>query len=61
MELGMTPTALAEKIVLEYLGLGRTMSLVEKIRGLDKKYGRMAGELRRIEKDIAYVMRVCRG
>jgi len=56
-ELGMTPTALAKEIVLEYLGLDETVSLAEKVRELDKKYERMARELRRIEKDLAYIMR----
>lgn len=56
-ELGMTPTALAKKIVLEYLGLDEAVSLAEKVRELDKKYERIARELKRIEKDLAYVMR----
>jgi len=57
-ELGMTPTVLAKKIVLEYLGLDETVSLAEKVRELDEKYERITRELRRIEKDLAYVMRI---
>ena len=57
-ELGMTPTALAKKIVLEYLGLDETLNLAERIHELNKKYERITRELRRIEKDLAYVMRI---
>lgn len=56
-ELGMTPTALAKRIVLEYLGLDESVSLAEMVRELGEKYKRMARELRRIEKDLAFVMR----
>jgi len=33
------------------------MSLVEKVRELDEKYERIAKEIRRIERDLAYVTR----
>jgi len=54
-ELGMTPTALAKKIVLDYLGLDDTLSLAEKVRELSEKYDRLVKELSRIEKELAYV------
>ena len=57
-ELGMTPAALAKKIVLGYLGLDETLSLVERIRNLEERYERIVKELGRIEKDLAYVMRI---
>jgi len=60
-ELGMTPTALAKRMVLEELGLTEGASIVEKVRELEEKYERIAKEVGRIEMDLAYVMRIIRG
>ncbi len=51
----MAPTALAKKIVLDYLGLDDTLSLAEKVRELSEKYDRLVKELSRIEKELAYI------
>ncbi|ABL78360.1 hypothetical protein [Thermofilum pendens] len=59
-EIGTTPAALAKKIVLEHLGLDESVTLIERVRTLEERYERMAKELGRIEKDLAYVIRVIR-
>jgi len=57
-ELGESPASLAKKIVLEYLGLSESASLLKRVCDLEEKYERLVRELGRVEREVAYLMRV---